>query len=193
MKIGVLALQGGFVEHSDKLKNLGVEAIEVRKEADLKDLSGLIIPGGESTTMGKLLKFNDMLGKIKALINKGIPVWGTCAGLILLAKEIENEEPYLSVLDIKVKRNAFGTQLDSFAVKDTIEAIGDEEVSLIFIRAPYIVDAGKNVEILYKYKDKIVAVKEKNILATAFHPELSDSDEFHRYFAKICEDAKNLH
>ncbi|SHE99925.1 pyridoxal 5'-phosphate synthase glutaminase subunit PdxT [Caloramator proteoclasticus] len=186
MKIGVLSLQGGVIEHINHLKKLDIEAIEVKKIDDLKNIDGIILPGGESTTIGKLLKDTNIFLPLKALIQSGLPTWGTCAGMILLAKEIENDERrHLQVMDIKVKRNAFGSQIDSFKRIDIIPEVSNKPIELVFIRAPYIREVGNNVHIIHKVEDKVVAAKQNNILVTSFHPELTDDLSFHRYFINM--------
>ncbi|SHH22482.1 pyridoxal 5'-phosphate synthase glutaminase subunit PdxT [Tepidibacter thalassicus] len=185
-KIGVLALQGAFKEHINMVELLGHEAIEIRKVEQLEDIDGIILPGGESTVIGKLL---DDFGIKEALIDKikcGLPVWGTCAGMILLANEIDNQEDvYLRVMNIKVKRNAYGSQLDSFIVKEVVKGVSEKEIPMVFIRAPYIVDMGDDVELLHRVDGNIVAVRQKNMLATSFHPELTDDTTFHEYFINM--------
>ena len=190
MKIGVLSIQGGVIEHINHLKELGVEAVEIKKSEEIDDLDGLILPGGESTTIGKIISENGLKDKLIDLINNGLPVWGTCAGMILLSKEIKNDSRrHLCVMDIEVERNAFGSQINSFIVDEKIEAVSNEPIPLVFIRAPYISKVlSDDVEIIHKMDGKIVAARQKNMLATAFHPELSESLEFHRYFIeKFCE------
>lgn len=187
MKIGVLAFQGGVVEHIKHLKSLNCEAIEVKKCEDLDGLKGIILPGGESTTIGKLLKKTGVFKKLKEKIINGLPVWGTCAGMILLAKNIENDSSrHMQVMDITVMRNAYGSQINSFLTKKVINEVCDEEIPLVFIRAPYITKVDKNVRILCKVNENIVAVREKNMLATSFHPELTDNLKFHKYFLNMC-------
>lgn len=190
-KIGVLALQGAFKEHIKVINSLGHEAVEIRKAKQLENLDGIILPGGESTTIGKLL--NDF--KIKEVlvnkINNGLPVWGTCAGMILLAKELDgNEDAYLKVMDIKVRRNAYGTQLDSFVTKEVVEGVSEKEIPMVFIRAPYIVDMGEKVELLHKVGENIVAARQVNMVATSFHPELTDDKTFHEYFINMINESK---
>lgn len=185
--IGVLALQGGFIEHIDMLKRLGADSFEIRKEQDIhnKKIDGIILPGGESTVIGKLLKEIGLFDGLKKLIDDGTPVFGTCAGLILLAKKIENDDNvWFNAMDICVKRNAYGRQLGSFNTIACFEGIG--KVPMTFIRAPYITKAGDNVRVLAKYKDKIIAAEQNNILVTAFHPELTDDLRVHEYFLKKC-------
>ena len=196
MKIGILALQGAFAEHSRMLEKLGVESFEIRKKSDLTNavnnngIDGLIIPGGESTVIGKLLYDLDLFDDIKNLILNGLPVFGTCAGLILLAKEIENDNrSYFGVMDIKVRRNAYGRQLGSFFTESEFKGIG--VIPMTFIRAPYILDVGENVEILSKVDGNIVAARENNILVTSYHPELNTDLKVHKFFIEMCNKLKN--
>lgn len=187
MKIGVLSLQGGVVEHINHIRKLGSEAVEVKKLEDLKDIDGLILPGGESTTIGKILRDRSMLNPLREMILSGLPVWGTCAGMILLAKEIENEEhTHIAVMDIKVRRNAYGRQIDSFETMAIIEEVSTDPIPLVFIRAPYIISSGDNVKIIHKVKGNIVGARQNNIVVTSFHPELTENTEFHRYFLSMC-------
>lgn len=186
MKIGVLSLQGGVIEHITAIISLGHEAIEVKTLEDLKSINALIIPGGESTTIGKLLKITGLLNPLREMIQNGLPVWGTCAGMILLAKNIENEDTaHLGVMDITVKRNAYGTQLDSFTTKIIIKEISKLPIELVFIRAPYITHVDSNVTILATVNNNIVAVRQNNILATSFHPELTNNTSFLKYFINL--------
>lgn len=187
--IGVLALQGDFLEHLVVLKKLGVTAKEVRLPEDLKDIDGIILPGGESTTMVNLLNVFTLKSPLTEKIKKGLPVWGTCAGMILLAKKLVQEKPEpLGLMDITVSRNAFGRQIDSFSVPLKIEPLGDKTLNATFIRAPLITNVGKDVEILAKLEDgTIVAAKEKNMLATSFHPELTDDTRVHEYLVSLIE------
>lgn len=187
MRIGVLALQGGIIEHINHLKALDCQAIEVRKPEELDELNGIIFPGGESTTIGKLLRETGIFDKLKEKIMNGLPVWGTCAGMILLAKNIENDEArHLQVMDITVKRNAYGSQLDSFSIQKKINVVSADDIPLVFIRAPYITKVDDNVEVLCKVDENIVSVKQANMLATSFHPELTDNLQFHQYFINMC-------
>lgn len=185
MTIGVLALQGAFIEHIHRLKELHIDSFEIRQKKDLEQtMDGLILPGGESTTMYKLLEDLEMKDSIIKLIDNGLPVLGTCAGLLLMAKEIENHsQSFLNLMDIKAKKNAYGRQLGSFRCKGTFGDLTDLE--FVFIRAPYIVSTSKNVEILAKHDDKIVAARQDNKLVTAFHPELSKNTEIHQYFLNM--------
>ena len=182
IKIGVLALQGAFIEHAHRLEELNVDSFEVRQKKDLlKEMDGLIIPGGESTTMYKLLIDLEMSETLINLIRNGLPVLGTCAGLLLLAKEVENHtQSFLNLMDIKAKKNGYGRQLGSFRCKGNFGDYNDLE--FVFIRAPYIVSSSDNVEILAKHNEKIVAARQENILVTAFHPELSNNTKIHEYF-----------
>lgn len=184
MKIGVLALQGAFIEHIHVLRSLGVEATEIRKPEQLNDLDGLIIPGGESTTFGKLAVAYGLIEPIRAMCIAGKPVWGTCAGMIFLAKDIGRDQPLIGVMDITVKRNAFGRQVDSFEVDldvPVLEPAGPFHA--IFIRAPLVERVGQGVEVLARLDDgTIVAARQGNLLATSFHPELTKDARFHRYF-----------
>jgi len=182
MKIGVLALQGGFAEHITALNALGISSVEIRKKTDLDtELNGLIIPGGESTVMGKLLHETRLFDPIKDRIDSGIAVWGTCAGMILLAEKIANEsQAYFGSIAITVKRNAFGRQLGSFHTTGSFKGIG--EIPMTFIRAPYIETAGGSVEPLATVNGKLVAAESKNVLVTAFHPELTDDLRVLEYF-----------
>ncbi|EPY2277835.1 pyridoxal 5'-phosphate synthase glutaminase subunit PdxT [Clostridium sporogenes] len=184
MKVGVLDLQGSVTEHMKILEKIdNVEPVRVKYKEDLDNIQGIILPGGESTTLGKLLKDFNIYDTLKGKIEKGLPVWGTCAGMILLAKDIEGqEESYFKVIDIKVKRNAYGSQLNSFSIEEKLEDIDKEPIELVFIRAPYITTVGSNVVILKKVRENIVAAKEKNVLVTSFHPELTEDTRFHKYF-----------
>ncbi|MBF8983710.1 pyridoxal 5'-phosphate synthase glutaminase subunit PdxT [Lutibacter sp. B2] len=189
--IGVLALQGAFKEHIDMIKSLGHNGIEIRKAEQLNHLDGMILPGGESTAMGKLLKDFGIKEVLKDKIKNGLPVWGTCAGMILLAKKLDgDEDAHLKVMDIEVRRNAYGTQLDSFATKETIEGVSEKEIPMVFIRAPYIVGMDEKVELLHKVDGNIVAVRQNNMIATSFHPELTDDATFHEYFINMIKEYK---
>lgn len=187
MKIGVLALQGAVREHLQILGQLGVEAISVKRVEQLEELDGLIFPGGESTTMGKLIRKYGFLEPIQAMHQAGKPLFGTCAGLILLAKEIEEiEEAHLAVLDMKVRRNAFGRQVDSFEADLPIKGVA-EDFQAVFIRAPLILEVGSDVEVLAEVNDEIVAAQQGNLLACSFHPELTEDVRFHQYFCQMVE------
>ena len=191
MKIGILALQGAFAEHERVLERLGVENVELRNLEDFqkyqKELSGLILPGGESTTMGKLLRDQDMLIPIREAILSGLPVFGTCAGLILLAKEITSQdESHLGTMDMVVERNAYGRQLGSFYTEAECKGVG--QIPMTFIRGPIISSVGEDVEILATVDNQIVAAQEKNMLVTSFHPELTDDVRLHQYFIEMCKE-----
>ncbi len=182
MNIGVLALQGAFEEHRQMLSRLGADSFEIRQERDLNaDFDGLIIPGGESTVQGKLLRELNLFDKIKELITDGLPVFGTCAGLILLAKKTENDSrTHLAVMDITAVRNAYGRQLGSFYTEETFGEL--EKVPMTFIRAPYISEVGAGVQILARVGGNIVAARQGNRLVTAFHPELNKDVRVHKFF-----------
>lgn len=185
MKIGVLALQGGFQEHIHHINELGYDGVLVKTVEDLKNIKALIIPGGESTTMGKLLKVTGLLSPLKEMIKNGLPVWGTCAGMILLAKNIDGETvTHLGVMDISVRRNAYGTQLDSFSTQIKLDEVDSNPLDLVFIRAPYVSEVKNSVNVLAKVNNNIVAVRENNMLVTSFHPELTSNTSFHKYFLK---------
>jgi len=186
MTAAVLAVQGAFIEHERMMKQLGVNCVELRKKEDLeKSFDCLILPGGESTVQGKLLKELGMLESLQSKIRKGIPVLATCAGLILLADRISNDErSYFKTLPVTVKRNAYGRQLGSFCIEETITGIGSFPME--FIRAPYIEEVSPGVEVLARVDGHIVAVRYQNQLAMAFHPELSDDTRLHKAFIDLC-------
>ena len=187
MRIGVLALQGAFREHLQVLDRIGVEGVPVRLPRDLEGVSGLIIPGGESTTMRHLIGRWGLREPLLDLARSGKPVFGTCAGMIVLAREIAGgEEPILPLLDVTVQRNAFGRQLESFEGEVQVPVLGDQPVSGVFIRAPIVERAGEDVDVLSRLDDgRIVAVRERNVVATAFHPELAGETRFHRLVATM--------
>jgi 5'-phosphate synthase pdxT subunit len=187
LRIGVLALQGDFAEHAATLRRLGAEPVEVRLPAHLEGLDGLIIPGGESTTIGKLMVEYGLFAPLRALARSGFPVYGSCAGMILLARRIEGQEmSWLDALDISVRRNAFGRQIDSFEADLAVGPLGDPPYHAVFIRAPRVSAAGPAVETLARLEDGTpVAVRQGNLLATSFHPELTPDDRFHRYFLDL--------
>lgn len=185
MRVGILALQGAFIEHKYTLDALHIESFEIRQKKDIQtEFDGLIIPGGESTVMGKLLRELKLFDPIKELIAQGLPVFGTCAGLLLLAKEIENDDKlHLATMDIVAKRNAYGRQLGSFTIEENFQGIG--KIPMIFIRAPYINSVQDDAEVLATVNGKIVAAKQKNQLVTAFHPELTQDISVHKYFVEM--------
>lgn len=193
MKIGVLALQGAFIEHIKMLKQLDIETVEVRLPDHLHGLDGLIIPGGESTTIGKLATEYGLIDPLRAFVNKK-PTWGTCAGMIFLAKNIGiDEQPILGAMDIEVNRNAFGRQLDSFETDLQIDGLSDEPFHALFIRAPVVTKVDASVQILSQLDDdRIVAVQQDHLLATAFHPELTNDLRLHSYFCDIVEKTTSI-
>jgi 5'-phosphate synthase pdxT subunit len=190
MKIGVLALQGAFAEHLATLRAIGVEAVEVRLPADLEEVDGLILPGGESTTMRRLIVRWGLRQPILDLAARGAPLLGTCAGMIILSREIVgDEEPVLPLLDVSVERNAFGRQLDSFETELSVPLLGDTPVHAVFIRAPVIDRVGADVDVLARLDDgRIVAVRQRNVIATSFHPELAGETRFHRLLAAMASE-----
>ncbi len=200
--IGVLALQGAFAEHAKTLEKLNglesnrdiaIDIQEIRSRTDLinKRFDGLIIPGGESTAMGKLLHDLELYDELKELIQSGIPTFGTCAGMILLAREIANDKPHLGLMNIKVKRNAYGRQLGSFYHRGVFGPL--EDIPMTFIRSPYIVEAGKSVEVLAEADGKMVAAREGHLLACSFHPELTEDTRIHRYFIQMIKEDCRMH
>lgn len=191
MKVAVLAVQGAFIEHEKALERLGVETVELRKAEDLEqDFDGLVLPGGESTVQSRLLKELSMFDTLKKRIEEGLPVLATCAGLILLAQNISNDEKRcFATLPVTVKRNAYGRQLGSFYYEGDIKGIGTFPME--FIRAPYIESAENNVEILAQVEEKIVGVAYKNQLAFSFHPELTGNDRIHEKFIELIKVSNN--
>ncbi|MGE5849033.1 MAG: pyridoxal 5'-phosphate synthase glutaminase subunit PdxT [Candidatus Methylomirabilota bacterium] len=182
--IGVLALQGDFREHGQMLEQLGVRGPEVRLPRELEGLDGLIIPGGESTAIVRLMRTSNLLEPLRKLAADGFPMWGTCAGMILLAKRLDaTGVPALEAMDIAVRRNAFGRQVDSFEADLAVPVLGDPPFHAVFIRAPIIQEIGARVEVLARLPDgTAVAARQNRLLATAFHPELTPDTRFHRYF-----------
>jgi len=191
MRIGVLALQGAFIEHKNVLTRLGVQPVEVRLPEHLEGLAGLIIPGGESTTIGLLAQKWGLLEPLREFARSGQPLWGTCAGMILMAKEVVDGvpgQPLLGLMEITVRRNAFGRQVDSFEADLPVSVLGNPPFHAVFIRAPVIERVEAGVEVLAALEDgTAVAVQQGNLLATAFHPELTRDDRFHRYFLKLAK------
>jgi pyridoxal 5'-phosphate synthase pdxT subunit len=194
--IGVLALQGAFIEHIHKLNRLGVDAREVRLPEQIDDLDGLIIPGGESTTIGKLIERFQLREPIMELAASGRPLWGTCAGLILMAREVDADtrarsQPLLALMDLSVRRNAFGSQLDSFETELDFPVVGPEPLKAVFIRAPVISGTGPDVEVLSALPNgQVVAARQRNLIATSFHPELTNDDRLHAWFAELAEESR---
>ena len=190
LRVGVLALQGDFLEHVRMLAELGALPVEVRLPAQLDGLQGLIIPGGESTTIGKLAEDYALVEPIRAAIAAGLPVWGTCAGLILLADGVGHDQPLLGGLDLTVARNAFGRQVDSFETELSIEGLEGPPFTAVFIRAPVVERVGPSVAVLATLEDgRIVAVRQGRLLGTAFHPELTGDPRLHALFLRICASA----
>ena len=193
MKIGVLAAQGAFIEHIEALKKLGVDTVPVRLPEQLADLDGLIIPGGESTSISKLMDAYHLSEGIREMSRKGLPIFGTCAGMIILAGNITDgqEVKNLGLMDISVRRNAFGRQNESFEADISMPAIGKEPFHGVFIRAPFIEETNGKTEVLGRLENgTIVAAREGNLLVTAFHPELTDDLRFHRYFIEMVRKAR---
>jgi len=190
MKIGVLALQGDFAEHQAVLEKLGAEVVQVRLSKQLEGINGLIIPGGESTTIGKLATEFGLMEPLRKF-GREHAIWGTCAGAIFLSKDARRSQPLLELMDIVVERNAFGRQVDSFEIDLAVHAIekyGDSPYHAVFIRAPLIESVGNGVEVLASLEDgRIVAARQGHLLATSFHPELTKDDRFHRYFMELAQ------
>lgn len=179
--IGVLDLQGATAEHKKQLESLGVDAVYIKKPEQLKEIDGLVIPGGESTAIGKLMKRYGFIEPIQEFASQGNPIFGTCAGLVLVAKDIGEEESHLNLMDISVQRNGFGRQVDSFEVELPVAGI-EQPVPAVFIRAPYVESVGAGVEVLATVDDKIVAAKQNHLLVSSFHPELTDDTRFLQLF-----------
>jgi pyridoxal 5'-phosphate synthase pdxT subunit len=193
LQIGVLAMQGAFSEHKKVLESLGIKVTEVRKPEDLVHLDGLVIPGGESTTIGKMLQRYGLLAPITEKGKQGFPLFGTCAGMILLSKKIEEGmagQPVIGLLNVVTSRNAFGRQVDSFESDIKIQELGDKPYHGVFIRAPIIREVSDKVKIMGRIDEGIVAVREGNILAVAFHPELTDDTRIHEYFIRMVKEAE---
>lgn len=189
LRIGVLALQGAFREHRQALETLGSESIEVRKPEELLGVQGLVIPGGESTTMGKLMVDFGLLTPLRRLGQTGIPIYGTCAGLVVLAQHIiASDQPRLGLMDIWVRRNAFGRQVESFEADLTIPALGQDPFPGVFIRAPWVEKVGPQVEVLASIRGQAVLVRQGHLLASSFHPELTVDFRLHQYFLGMVRD-----
>ncbi|UQD50639.1 pyridoxal 5'-phosphate synthase glutaminase subunit PdxT [Bacillus methanolicus] len=190
VKIGVLGLQGAVREHVRSIEESGAEAVIIKRKEQLADVDGLILPGGESTTMRRLIDKYGFMDELKEFARQGKPMFGTCAGLILLAKKIvDYDEPHLGVMDVVVERNSFGRQRESFEAELDIAGVA-EDFTAVFIRAPHIVEAGENVEILAKHNDRIVAARDGQFLGCSFHPELTDDHRFTQYFINMVKEAK---
>ena len=184
--MGVLDLQGGVHEHLEHLERLGLPGRRVKQAVDFENLAGLILPGGESTCLARLLSVFGLADVIRRHVGRGMKIWGTCAGAILLATEVSGEKPCLGLIEMKIVRNGFGSQLDSFHSEALIEAVSPEPVPLTFIRAPKILAVGKDVRVLLRMDDYIAAAENDRVLVTVFHPELTPSLALHRYFALKC-------
>ena len=203
LKVGVLAIQGdvqeNFLSTKKALDDLGIDGrvTDVKKADDVEKLDGLIIPGGESTTIGQLSLVNSSLRVIKEKIQQGMPVLGICAGLILLSKTADDRvvgktnQPLLDLLDVKLERNSFGRQRESFEAEITMDSISIPKFRAVFIRAPSVSEANSDVEVLAKFNEKIVAIKKGNIIGTAFHPELTKDVSLHKYFVNLVKESKN--
>lgn len=190
VKIGVLALQGAVREHIKSLQSPGVETVVVKKVEQLEDLDGLVLPGGESTTMRRLIDKYRFFEPLKVFAEEGKPIFGTCAGLILMAKQLVGQsEGHLEIIDMEVERNAFGRQRESFEAELMVKGIA-EDIMAVFIRAPLIKSVGEDVEVLSKYNGEIVAVRQNQFLACSFHPELTEDNRFHQYFVDIVKETK---
>lgn len=185
-RIGVLAAQGAFEEHLSQIESLNHKGIRITTAEQLETIDALILPGGESTAIGLMLKEHHLIDLLRDIIGNGLPVWGTCAGMILLAKTIKDSHSnHLDLMDITVKRNAYGRQSASFICEHLIPEIAKHPLSLVFVRAPYIVDYGPCVTVLATYENKIIAAQEKNMLVTSFHPELTSDTSTLKYFIKM--------
>ncbi|AZK45502.1 pyridoxal 5'-phosphate synthase glutaminase subunit PdxT [Paenibacillus lentus] len=188
MKVGVLALQGAVAEHIRSIESVGAEGVAVKHPEQLQDIDGLIIPGGESTTIGKLMRKYGFIEAVQQFSSEGKPLFGTCAGLIVMAKKIEGgEEPHLGLMDISVSRNAFGRQRESFETDLDVKGL-QEPLRAVFIRAPLITEVGEGVEALSTYNDEIVTARQKHLLVSSFHPELTDDVSLHKYFVEMIQE-----
>lgn len=184
MKIGVLALQGAVAEHIRSIGKAGAEGVAVKRTEQLQEVQGLIIPGGESTTIGKLMRKYGFVDAIRQFSEQGKPIFGTCAGLIVLAERIEGEEAHLGLMNMTVARNAFGRQRESFETDLPVKGI-DEPIRAVFIRAPLIKEVGPNVDVLSTYNGEIVTARQGHLLASSYHPELTEDPRLHQYFADM--------
>lgn len=191
MLIGILAIQGSREEHAEVLRNLGVDFLYVRTPEELAKVDAIILPGGESTTIGMLMRRNKLHEALQKTIGKGLPTYGTCAGAILMAKKIvgEDQADTMGLIDIAIRRNAYGSQLESFVTELDVPVLGKSPLEAVFIRAPQIESIGKNVEILAKHNGKPVFVREKNMLVSTFHPELTGDLRIHKYFLSFLKNA----
>ena len=192
LKVGVLALQGAVLEHVRSIEESGAEAVVIKSKEQLREVDGLILPGGESTTMRRLIDKYDFMDDLKQFAADGKPMFGTCAGLILLAKNLVGyDAPHIGTMDVKVERNSFGRQRESFEADLAIKDVA-EDFNAVFIRAPHIVEAGENVEVLAKHNGRIVAAREGQYLGCSFHPELTDDHRLTAYFIEMVKNAKNI-
>ncbi|SEM61852.1 5'-phosphate synthase pdxT subunit [Syntrophus gentianae] len=185
-RIGVLDLQGGVCEHLDHLERLGITGIRVKEPIDFEGIAGLILPGGESTCLSRLMRMFDLERALLDAFQRGMKIWGTCAGAILLATGVLGEKPHLGLIDMDIERNSFGSQLDSFSIEASIPEVSPDPIPLTFIRAPKIFRVGSTVRVLLKFQDYIAAAENDQVLVTVFHPELTPCLAFHRYFALKC-------
>jgi 5'-phosphate synthase pdxT subunit len=191
MKIGVLALQGAVAEHIKMIEAAGAEGVPVKKTSQLAEMDGIIIPGGESTTIGKLMRDYGFIEEVRLFSKQGKPIFGTCAGLIVLADEIVGQDQaHLQLMDMKVQRNAFGRQRESFETELAVKGI-DDKVRAVFIRAPLIREIGDRVDVLSEHNGEIVAARQDHLLAVSFHPELTDDYRMHQYFIDMVKEAKS--
>lgn len=190
MKVGVIAVQGAFREHVNVLREIGADAVTVRRASELDGVDAIVLPGGESTAIGKLMREYGLLDPVKQLAQEGKPIFGTCAGMIVLAKHITGEGTvHLGLMDVEVNRNSFGRQRESFEADLDMPALGGGPYPAVFIRAPHIQSVGDEVEVLATYEDRIVAVRQGNLLATSFHPELTGDPRLHSYFLGISSES----
>ncbi|ARU60917.1 pyridoxal 5'-phosphate synthase glutaminase subunit PdxT [Tumebacillus avium] len=193
MKIGVLALQGAVAEHIKSLQQAGAdEVVAVKWPQDLEGLDGLVLPGGESTTIGKLMNKYELMEPVREMAKRGVPMFGTCAGLILLSNRINGQDwAHIGALNALVDRNSFGRQVDSFEADLNVRGLeGEEPYPAVFIRAPHIMEVGDNVDVLCTYNDRIVTARQGNLLGASFHPELTDDVRLHKYFLGMVQEAK---
>lgn len=191
MKIGVLALQGAFREHHRMFGELGAQTVLVKLKSHLAALDGLVVPGGESTSIGRLLREYSLIAPIREMAASGMPVFGTCAGMIVMANKISGgEEPHLALMDMEVNRNSFGRQRESFETNLDVPALGPNPFPAVFIRAPHVASVGSDVQVLATYQDRMVAVQQGRHLALSFHPELTDDNRWHAYFLGLVKEAK---
>lgn len=188
MKVGVIAVQGAFREHIHVLNQLGADTVEVRRAEDLNGVKAIVLPGGESTAIGKLMRQYDLLDPVRQMAQNGTPVFGTCAGMIVLSKHIIGEDTqHLGLMDVFVNRNSFGRQRESFEADLDVPVLGVDPYPAVFIRAPHIESVGDGVQVLATYENRIVAVQQDNLLATSFHPELTGDLRLHDYFLKLAK------